>query len=341
MPMTHSHRQQGVVLLVVLFFSLLLTSSIATFTRRSIMDVIVARNRDAAATAEALARSGIRLGKAILILDRNLKQSLEQTIDSQQDAWYQLSSLEIPAGDKATMRIQIEDSGSRFNLNSVFNYGDEEVTWDETEPFLQAFFEKVIDEMKLPPGEVYYDIPDLAAALIDWVDADDAGFNGREDDYYQMQEPPYHAANGPLMSVDDLFLIQGFDHKLVEALRPYISVEPFAGGGGVNLNTAPPHVLSLLYFNDGIDDRLAKTGEVQKILDAREGGGLLCGEESGAEGCTPITTVTPNAIFPPPIFSASIFKIVASAHVGDINRSIEAVINRSVDPPVVLSWIVR
>ncbi len=340
--MKHASRhREGVVLLIVLFFALMLTSSIATFTRRSIIDVIVARNRDAAARAEALARSGIRLGKAILILDRQLKQSLEQGIDSQQDSWYKLASMNIPVGNNATMRIRIEDSGSRFNLNSIFNYGDEEVTWDETEPFLQALLEKVIDEMKLPPGEIYYDIPDLAAALIDWVDPDDVGFNGREDDYYLAQEPPYRAANGPLLSVDDLFLVEGFDHKLVEALRPYISVEPFAGGGGINLNTAPPHVLSLMYFNDGVDDRLADQGVVKKILDVRDAGGLLCGESAGAENCTPVSDITPNAIFPPPIFSASLFKIVASGSVGDINRSIEAVVNRSTDPPVVLSWIVR
>ena len=340
--MKRPSRQQGVVLLIVIFFALLLTSSIATFTRRSVIDAIVARNRDAAARAEALARGGIRLGKAVLMLDRVLKESLEPAIDSQQDGWYQISSMEIPASNDATLKIQIEDAGSRFNLNSIFNYAEEEIIWDETEPFLQAFFEKIIDEMKIPPGEILYDIPDLAAALIDWVDADSVGLNGgNEDDYYQMQEPPYRAANGPLLSVDDLFLIEGFDHRLVESMRPYVSVEPFAGGGGINLNTAPSHVLSLLFFNDGIDDRLAKKGDVQKIIDVREEGGLLCGESSGNEMCTPISSITPNAIFPPPVFSSSIFKIVANATVGDIDRSIEAVINRSADPPLVLSWIVR
>jgi len=341
--MRRPSRQQGVVLLIVLFFALLLTSSIATFTRRSITDAIVARNRDAASRAEALARSGIRLGKAVLMLDEELKEILGPEIDSQQDDWYQLSSMVIPASDDATLRVQMEDAGSRFNLNSIFNYADEEVTWDETEPFLQAFIEKVIDEMKLPPEEKeLYDPLELAGALIDWVDADSVGLNGgNEDDYYQMQEPPYRAANGPLLSVDDLFLIEGFDHKLVESLRPYVSVEPFAGGGGINLNTAPSHVLSLLYFNDGIDDRLANSGEVKKIIEIREEGGLLCDESGGNENCTPISSITPNAIFPPPIFSSGIFKIVANAAVGDIDRSIEAVINRSADPPLVLSWIVR
>jgi len=207
---------------------------------------------------------------------------------------------------------------------------------------LYAFFEKVIDEMKIPPGEKFYDISELAEALMDWVDADGVRLKGGlEDTYYQLQDPPYWAANGPLMSVDDLFLIEGFDHQLVEALRPYLTVEPFAGGGGINLNTAPPHVLSLIFSNDGIDDRLASRDQVKQILEVREKGGLLCGEELSLKDCTPISSIVQNAIFPPPTYAASVFTITADARVGDVRRSIEAVVNRSVDPPLMLSWRVR
>ena len=143
------------------------------------------------------------------------------------------------------------------------------------------------------------------------------------------------------MSVDDLFLIEGFDRKLVAALQPYITVEPFAGGGGVNLNTAPAHVLSLIYFNDGIDDRLAKEDEVKQILEVRQKDGLICGESLSVEGCTPISSIVPNPIFPSPTYTASVFTIVASAEVGDVKRSTKAVVNRRVDPPLMLSWQVR
>jgi general secretion pathway protein K len=342
MPLNRSTHQQGVVLLVVLFFALLLTSSIATFTRRAIIDASVARNRDAAARAEALARSGIRLGKSILVMDQIQEQATQQAIDSHKDAWSHLSEIEIPGGNGATLNIRIEDSGMLLNLNSIFDYAEGGAPYAETEPFLYAFFEKVIDEMKIPPGEKFYDISELSEALMDWVDADPIRLKGGlEDTYYQLQQPPYRAANGPLMSVDDLFLIEGFDRQLVAALRPYITVEPFAGGGGINLNTAPAHVLSLIYFNDGIDDRLAKEDEVKQILEVRQKDGLLCGDSLSLEGCTPIRSIVPNAIFPPPTYTASVFRIEASAQVGDVRRSIEAVVNRSVDPPLMLSWQVR
>jgi general secretion pathway protein K len=342
MPLNRSAHQQGVVLLVVLFFALLLTSSIATFTRRAIIDASVARNRDAASRAEILARSGIRLGKSILVMDQIQEQTTQQAIDSHKDAWSHLSEVEIPGGDGATLNIQIEDSGMLFNLNAIFDHAEGGAAYAETEPFLYAFFEKVIDEMKIPPGEKFYDISELSEALMDWVDSDPIRLKGGlEDTYYQLQEPPYRAANGPLMSVDDLFLIEGFDRKLVAALRPYVTVEPFAGGGGINLNTAPAHVLSLIYFNDGVDDRLADEDEVEQILEIRKKDRLLCGEDITVKGCTPIRSIVANAIFPPPTYKASVFTIVARAQVGDVKRSVEAVVNRSVDPPLMLSWRVR
>ncbi len=343
MPVNRPTHQAGVVLLVVLFFALLLTSSIATFTRRAIIDASVARNRDAAARAEALARSGIRLGKSVLVMDQIQEETTQQTIDSQRDAWSRLSKTAIPGGDGAILNIKIEDSGMLFNLNSIFNYAERGAPYPDTEPFLKAFFEKIIDEMKIPPGEKFYDISELSEALMDWVDADPIRLQGGlEDTYYQLQQPPYRAANGPLMSVDDLFLIEGFDRQLVEALQRYITVQPFVGSGGINLNTAPAHVLSLIYSNyESLDYRLAKENDVKRILEIRQEGGLICGESLSLEGCTPISQIVPNPIFPPPTYAASVFTIVADAQVGDIHRSIEAVVNRSVDPPLMLSWQTR
>ena len=54
--MTRTRRKQGVVLFIVLFFTLLLTASIATFVKRATVDAILSRNRDAMARTEALAR---------------------------------------------------------------------------------------------------------------------------------------------------------------------------------------------------------------------------------------------------------------------------------------------
>jgi general secretion pathway protein K len=221
-----------------------------------------------------------------------------------------------------------------------------------TEPFLLAFLEKVIDELPIPPGErALYDVRELTANLIDFIDGDDVRVKGgSEDDYYQGQEPPYRALNRPLLSLDELRLVEGFDATLTQALRAYLSVYPFAPGGcgdalvgcGVNLNTAPPHVLATLFYDDGVDQRLASEDVVREILQIREEGGTLCPEGQSIEGCTPMSEVVTNAIFPPPTFSSQIFVVTAEARVGGIRRSVEAVVDRS-EPadPRLLSWRVR
>jgi general secretion pathway protein K len=183
------------------------------------------------------------------------------------------------------------------------------------------------------------------------VDGDDVTSNDSpEDDAYQRLQPPYRALNRPLLSFEELRLVAGFSAELVDALRPYLTVYPFAAlgcgdpalGCGVNLNTAPPHVLALLWFDDGVEKRLADEDTVRQILRVRSEGGLLCGEGASQEGCTPIREIVPNAIFPPPTFSTQVFEISAEASVGDVRRTLVAVMDRSAPAlPVLLSWQVR
>ncbi len=52
------------VLMAVLFFVLLATAGVASFLSRAMVDGMAASNRDGAASAEALARGGVRLAEA-------------------------------------------------------------------------------------------------------------------------------------------------------------------------------------------------------------------------------------------------------------------------------------
>ena len=129
-------------------------------------------------------------------------------------------------------------------------------------------------------------------------------------------------------------------------MRPYVTVYPWAppadAGSGINPNTAPPHVLSLLFFFDGVSNRFAKEDEVRRILKVREEGGLVC-EDSSLDICTPISEIVGlNAIYPQPSFSSDVFRVVARARVGEVERRVEAVLDRS-DPvtPRTLAWHVQ
>ncbi|MDH3213212.1 MAG: type II secretion system minor pseudopilin GspK [Myxococcales bacterium] len=343
--MRTSERESGIVLLVVLFFALLLVSSVATFTRRATVDAMISRNRESAARAEALARGGVRLATALILEDRLQKSQQGLALDSQRDPWFRIADAEIEAAAGATLRLHIEDSGGKLNLNALFNFDPGGALDEQTEILLHDLLEKVIDDMQIPPGEKLYDAKELAANLIDYVDADDLRQRGgAEDDYYQRQDPPYRAANRALLSVDELRLVEGFDAKLVEALHAYVTVYPYARGTGINLNTAPPHVLALLFFNDGVDLRLATESTVRAILKAREGDGLICPEGQSAEGCTPMSEIVPNAntIYPPPTTASQVFTVRAEARIGDVRRTIETVLDLTQpEDPQLLSWVVR
>lgn len=356
MPLiAHEHRHRhGVVLLVVLFFALLLTVSVATFLRRATVDSMVARNREDAARADALVRGGVRLAEGLLAHDRILEQQESvPRADRFDDLWAAVSGQEIELGD-GTFRITIEDAGAYLNLNALFEL-NEQGEWASRDPsreYLRSLFTKWIDELPLPPGErALYEPETLAENLVDWVDSDGVRTKGGfENDFYQIQAPPYRAADGPLLSVDELRLIEGFDGTLVDHLRHYVTVYPWTTGGcgnpaigcGINVNTAPPHVLSLLYYDDGVSDRLATEDLVRGILRTREAGGGICGPDKSTEGCTPIRDLVVNPIFPQPSVMSQIFLIRVEAQVGDVNRSVEAVIDRSsVDGIRVLSWQMR
>jgi hypothetical protein len=52
--------------------------------------------------------------------------------------------------------------------------------------------------------------PDVATAILDWIDTDDdPGMLGAESDYYQTLTTPYQPRNGPLRSVMEMELIAG------------------------------------------------------------------------------------------------------------------------------------
>jgi general secretion pathway protein K len=336
-------RQEGFVLVIVLFFAALLFTGVATFLRRATVDAYITRNQDQAARAEALARGGVRMAVVLLLQDLVAEQDESSgSSETSNDLWAQLSGVDLPVPDGGRLRVQIEDAGSRLNVNALFGPN---VDADRREAFLEAFLEKVVEEMPGRPEEKLYDPGELAQNLIDYVDEDDVRLSGGyEDEYYQQQDPPYRAANHPLLSVAEVALVEGFDEPLLRALEPYLTVYPYTGGGGINPNTAPPWLLASLYVGTGSDYELAGEDEIRDVLRARDKGELLCpdGEEGRAADCTFVRGVVGGEIFPPPAWRSDVFRVVAEASYGEVRREIEAVVDRG-EPtePRFLAWRVR
>ncbi len=338
--MSGARGERGIVLVVVLVFVLLLTGAIATFLRRATVDAMIARHRDEAAEAESLARGGIRLAIALLLEDRLGEEADGFRSETLLDVWSRAGAVEVPAADDASLRLHIEDSSAHLNLNALLEKG---APRKNAELYLVELLKKVIDDMPGRPEQNRYDADELARNLLDYMDEDETGQKGgRENDYYQQQKLPYEAPNRPLLSLGELRLVQGFDGPLVEALSHYVTVYPYAKADGINPNTAPPHVLGILFHGVGTDFELANEEAVRRVLKARENGEVLCADEAQNPSCSPLSGAVEGEIFPPPTFKTDVFTVLAEARVGQVRRSVEAVVDRSKpDNPLLLSWQVE
>jgi general secretion pathway protein K len=336
-PVASTRRQSGVVLVMVIVLVLLLTSAMATFMSRVAVDDSVAMNRDRAQQAESLARGGVRLAEVILLEDLRTRGQ-QGGPDTRHDLWARAGDLDLIEDPDIELHIRIEDAASRINLNGFLEKG---AVSEDNRVFLQGFLDGVIAIMPGRPEEHQYDALELASNLVDWIDKDEVSSDGApESEIYARRDPPVTVANRPLLSVDELRLVEGFDGNLVDALKPFVGVYPLVGGGGVNLNTAPPWVLiQLLRGSDVSGLRPLEEKDVRHIVDAREEG-PLCGGEGQDATCTPLTSVLDgDTLAPTPTERSSVFVVTAAARVVDIERKIEAIIDRGAEGgPKRLSW---
>ena len=347
--------ERGVVLALVLVLALLLSVSMVTFGTRAVVDTMIVKNRDKAAKAAALARGGLRLAIALLVEDRLSKNLMATQAgaprpvtlgNTPDDLWNQLKDFELVDDEGGRVRIDIQDAGDRLNLNAIVPYtGTDEPTDPDAEEYLTEILHRVIDEMPIDPAEKQlYDPRELARNLIDWMDADEfRAAGGREDDYYLDQDPPYRAANRPLLSVEEIGLVEGFDVQLVDALRPYVTVYPVVGATGIDLNTAPPHVLGLVYSGVSGQRRLLSADIVGRILKVRDEGRVLCTGDSPGNECVTLSEVDlgDGSIFPPAVLpdDSDTFTVRVRARVGEIERTLVAVIDRKeITDPQLLFW---
>ncbi|MDP6980601.1 MAG: type II secretion system protein GspK [Myxococcota bacterium] len=408
--------RRGVILPLVMILVLVLATAITTFQSRAVIDTMIVRNRDEVAYAEALARSGVHIARAVL--HEQLQRKIDvgfQRGDSEEvmgNTFADLSSrvgdyeLETPEG--AFLRVDIFDNRARLNINSLVRYStaekahgveglaaasllddlgsdiatevlssltdeqleqaeqalgesgknlankakkeldkkDEGVPIADAEEFLMDFLARVIENMEGTAAEKDYIIRDLAQNLLDYMDFDDVRIDGGDENiYYQQQDPPYLPANKPMLSVRELGLVEGFDHNLVTAMEPYLTVYPLFAAEGVNLNTAPPHVLGSIWQGSGGSGRRLEEDDVVRIMDAREDGSFICDDvSSNPDRCITLSEVVDSSeVYPPTELPAKsfVYTVISQVVYGDIERTVEAVINMTQtgkSAPFLLYW---
>ena len=219
-------QQRGVALLTILLMvamATILASSLLMKQQRLIRESSVLLRQDQA-TQYALA------GEWFLVELLAADQQSGANTDHLGELWAQPTP-PYPVEDGFVSGQLTEQSG-RFNLNNLYHDGQPDAQ-------AVAMLGRLLVQVGLSA--------DLADAVLDWQDPDDTitGAAGAEDSFYQGQQPSYRAANRPLMSVQELQLVRGFESvEAFELIEPYVSAVP--SFTPINVNTAQAPVLAAL-----------------------------------------------------------------------------------------------
>jgi general secretion pathway protein K len=201
-----------------------------------------ARQNQLAASHEqalALVSAGVDWARAVLADDRRLGN-----VDHLGEPWaLRLAPIPIDEGAvNGSLAGYLEDQQGRFNLNNL-------VAGGKIVPAQLEHFRRLLDILGFSTNQAAV----LCDSLADWLDADgEQRPNGAEDDYYRAMQPPYLAANQPLVDLSELALVRGFDDDVRARLATFVSALPRTTA--VNVNTAPPEVLAAVIDGLGLDD---------------------------------------------------------------------------------------
>lgn len=210
-------QEQGVALLSVLLLVAVMSVMAVTVldeirfgVRRAANAEAVGQARWYALGAEALARSRIR---SLLNADAKLTGWSGQTAS-------------FPVDD-GLIQARLSDGGNCFNVNSVVEGVPEAL---RVRPAGVRQFMALGVALGLPERQA----ETLAAALVDWLDADPLRESGgAEDESY----PDYRTAGTLIAEVSELRAIRGFQPDIYARLRPYLCALPNPELAPINVNT--------------------------------------------------------------------------------------------------------
>jgi general secretion pathway protein K len=244
MKITSGMGQGGTALILTLLIIVTLTGLTVAFSEDAGVELELARYSRDHFKAYQLGRAGIHIARGMLDKDR------DRGVDSLKEDWAQFGAEAFPEGLPEGFSIsgRIIDEESKFNINLLVSDQAEE----GIDPIRGKQLLRLFEALGLRQ--------ELADGMLDWLDRDDMErINGAENYYYQNLENPYPCANGPLITIGQLFLIKGIsqtdrenqsDGNLIDLLTIH-------SDGKININTASTAILKSL--DEEIDDTVAQS----------------------------------------------------------------------------------
>ena len=218
------NQQQGAALILAILVVALATTLGVFMAGQQSMWTQQVGNLAARSQTQALARAAIDWARGVLAEDGRTSK-----VDHLGEPWARrLGALPVTS---ATISGAIYDQQALFNLNNLIRNGQ------DSEADI-VFFQRLLRQLQLPQ--------DLSNSLRDWIDEDSVVHlpSGAEDAEYLRGDPAFRSANRPLLSVDELYRVRGFNPAHIARLRPFVTALPQPSP--INVNTAPREILLAL-----------------------------------------------------------------------------------------------
>ena len=239
-------NSNGIALLVVLWVLVLLMAVATEFAFSMKGEVNTTRNFKEDAETYHLAKAGIHLGMAEVLLpasfhalhpDRGLvigpptMKAQEEATEGAKNTYRSIEREGIPLG-RGTITYSLEDENSKIPINKA----------------TRNTLVKVLTIAGVENGGKR-DI--IADSILDWIDANkNHRLNGAENDFYQNLTPPYFAKNAPIENLDELLKVRGINEKILYGNDEQLGLNQFFtvyNLKSINANTASPEVLSVIF----------------------------------------------------------------------------------------------
>lgn len=234
--------QRGAAVLVAMLVVAMAALAASSFLFRSHVEWRRLENLTRQDQARWVLRATERWGAAVLLDDAR-----HSSVDYRGEAW----ATQLPPVEAEGYRVsgKMDDQDGQFNLNNLVRGGKVDASQLEV-------FTRLLRFLNLPET--------LASATVDWLDEDDVPLNqdSAESAYYAGLSPGYLAANRPLLSLNELLRVKGFDRRVLEVLRPFVAVLP--SRTYVNVNTARPEVLAALVRGLSVSEAYAMVAKRER-----------------------------------------------------------------------------
>ncbi|GJL77958.1 MAG: hypothetical protein NPINA01_09470 [Nitrospinaceae bacterium] len=190
--------------------------------------------------------------KKFEINDPDAQKQTTGTEEQDQKEYEIVERKDIPLGN-GTISYSITDENSKISINTAS----------------RGILIKALEFSGIEVGEER-DI--IADSILDWIDEDsNHRINGAENEYYQQQNPPYHAKNGKVEALEELLKVRGMTKEIFfgssegdEETKIRVGLDQIFtvyNATPVNPNTASPEVLSILFGENEIAEILRLKGE--------------------------------------------------------------------------------